>query len=159
MNFNINTNYFKKKKKEYILIHKYMVTHPAGFLAAPVLEYHSSHQCFSDQIGVTVGCRPAVLQVPLPFLAALPRDAHAGPSVGHTAGELEVRGCLVVPRQTSLVVLPTLGVIQLDVAVMFLGQPLYGLLDLLNAAILTHGQGAGDETQVTRELINLKGRE
>ena len=82
----------------------------------------------ANLIRVTVGAGPPVLQVSSPVLGALPGYPDAAASVGHARAEVvDARG-LVGPGQPSLVVLPLVRVIGLDVPDVMPGQFIYGSL-------------------------------
>ena len=81
-------------------------------------------------VGVTVGRRAPVLEVAALRLPHLPRDADAGPAVGHARGEVVDMGGLVQARQTPPVVLSSARVVHQDVCGVVLAQLLYGLLNV-----------------------------
>lgn len=95
-----------------------------------LVEHCCPHDGLGDRIGVAVGRRPPVLEVAVAILADLARDADAGASVGHTGGELEDVGCLMVASEPPGVVPATPRVIDADVVVMPLAQLLDGSFDV-----------------------------
>ena len=96
------------------------------------------HLSRADLIRVTVGAGPPVLQVSSPVLGALPGYPDAAASVGHARAEVvDARG-LVGPGQPSLVVLPLVRVIGLDVPDVMPGQFIYGSLKTVSLVIYIH---------------------
>lgn len=101
-----------------------------------------------DGVRVAVGGGPAVLEVALPLLAHLARDADAGAAVGHAGRELVDAGGLQVAQQAALVVLAAAGVVHGDVLGVSLAQLLDGSLNVPG------GEEPGGQTQQRRNLTS-----
>lgn len=108
-------------------------THPTALVVSIVLGLHPGliehcrpHDGLGDRVGVTVGCRPPILEIAVAVLADLAWDADAGASVGHTSRELKDVGCLMVASEPPRVVPAAPRVVDTDVVVVPLAQLLNG---------------------------------
>lgn len=99
-------------------------------LVSSFIEETRADEGLCHSIRITVGGRPAVLEVAPLLMAHTPGDADAGATVGHPSRELMDVGCLVETRQAPGIVQPPFGVIGTDVVLVTLAQLLNGLFNV-----------------------------
>ena len=94
-----------------------VVTHPESCRQS--ISFYTNTELYL--IRVTVGTRPPVLQVSFPVLGTLSWYPDTAASIGHASTEVVDTGGLIGTREPSLIVLPFVGIVSLDVADMVAG--------------------------------------
>ncbi len=89
-------------------------------------------------IRVTVGRGSPVLEVALTLLSNTTWNSDRTATIGHAGTEVVDGGCLVESGQPALVIFSLIRVVRFDVANVMARQLVNGLLDLGEAALLTH---------------------
>ena len=96
-----------------------VVTHPESYHQSISFYIYTNTALYL--IRVTVGTRPPVLQVSFPVLGTLSWYPDTAASIGHASTEVVDTGGLIGTREPSLIVLPFVGIVSLDVADMVAG--------------------------------------